>query len=163
MNELGIWKTIKFGFWLGVGFIIPQLIVMYGGTYITFLAMPKMMEMAMDNPSESKDSFDVSEFTSQLDQTKKIEIGKYEDKSKDGQLLILGTITNKGDKPASSIQLEVELFDAEGKFVYECSEYISRKLVPGDTENFQVKCGCNTSPIPEYKSVDIRVVGAHGF
>lgn len=163
MTEYGIWKTIKTGFWLGVGFIIPLMIVMYGDTLLTFLAMPSMIEMSSSSDGESSGIFDASGIESTLDRGKQIEIGDYEDKSKDGQLLILGVVTNKGDSSASSIQLEAELFDANEKFVYECSEYINNKVMPGETENFQIKCGCKDSQIPEYSSINIRVVSAHGF
>jgi len=163
VTEYGIWKTIKIGFWLGVGFIIPQMVVMYGGTLLTFLAMPSMIEMSSSSDDESSGIFDMGGIGSTLDKRKQIEVGDYEDKSKDGQLLILGVVTNKGDSPASSIQLEAELFDENEKFVYECSEYISNKVMPGETENFQIKCGCRDSQIPEYNSIKIRVVGAHGF
>jgi hypothetical protein len=36
MNEYGIWKTIKIGFWLGIGFIVPQLIVMYADRFFSY-------------------------------------------------------------------------------------------------------------------------------
>jgi hypothetical protein len=72
MNEYGVWKTIKIGFWLGIGFIIPQMIVMYGGTVISILAMPSMMEMSMNSGVESLGSFDVGNISPQLDEKKKI-------------------------------------------------------------------------------------------
>jgi hypothetical protein len=87
----------------------------------------------------------------------------YEDKTKGGQLLILGSIRNNGSKPASSIQLEAELFDVNDKFVYECTEYISNEVMSGESENFQIKCGCRDSQLPEYSSINIRVIGAHSF
>jgi hypothetical protein len=60
---------------------------------IGFLAMPSIMETSIDGSS----------YFSQHDDKDQIEIGAYEDKTKDGQLLVLGYLTNKGDKPASSI------------------------------------------------------------
>ncbi len=153
MLDLGKWKIIKLGFWLGIGFIIPQIIVLYGGSIVAALAMPAMMEMPMQD----------TDVISSLDRKDQIEIGPYEDKSNATQLLILGTIVNTGSEPASSIQLEAELFDAEKKFVYECTEYISNRVMPGESENYQIKCGCSSSPIPKYSTINVRVVGAHGF
>ena len=98
-----------------------------------------------------------------MDIRQQIEIGAYDDKTKDGQLLILGTITNKANKPASSIQLEAELFDSNGEFVYECTEYIGSKVVSGASENFQIKCGCRDSQLPKYSSIEIRFISAHSY
>ena len=57
-------------------------------------------------------------------------------------------------------QIEAELFDANGVFVYECSDYINVKLAAGQTENYQVKCGCNKNGLPEYDSIKLRITRA---
>lgn len=147
MNEYGILKTIKTGFLFGLGLIIPLIIAMYGGRVITVLVMSSATPV----------------MTSQIDAKKQIEIVSYEDKTKDGQLLILGSIKNNGAKSASSIQLEAELFDDNDKFVYECTEYVSNNVMPGESENFQIKCGCIDSQLPKYSSLKIRVINAHGI
>lgn len=147
MNEYGIWKTIKTGFWFGLGLIIPLVMVLYGGRVITILAMSSVKPV----------------ITSQLDAKKQIKIVSYEDKTKDGQLLIVGSLKNNGTKSTSSIQLEAELFDGNGKFVYECTEYISNDVLPMESENFQIKCGCKDSQLPKYSSLKIRVISAHGI
>ncbi len=154
MENWGIWKLIKVGFWLGIGFILPQLVVMYSGTVISVLAMPSIMG--------SSDNY-MSDISSRLNRTSQIEILEQREQNNGEQLLILGKIKNTGNKIASSIQLEAELLDSEGVFVYECSEYISKKLKPGDIENYQIKCGCGDSPLPAYKSITVRVVSASGF
>lgn len=46
------------------------------------------------------------------------------------------------------IQLETELCEGGGGFIYESSENISKKLPADDIENFQIKCGCNANPAP---------------
>jgi hypothetical protein len=163
MQEYGIWKTIKVGFWLGIGFIIPQMIVMYGGTIMTFIAMPSMMQGVMEDGMEENISENMEDFTSELNRTAQVELLAHEDRSRDGQLLILGSLKNGGEKPVSSIQLEAELFDENNKFVYECTEYISRRLMSGDVENYQIKCGCKGGELPQYSTFTVRVVGAQGF
>ena len=155
MEKWGIWKYIKVGFWLGVGFIIPQLFVLYSGTYLTMLAAPSFMGAIEDEYTSSfSDSFDVTE---------NVKINDHEEKVNGNQLLIIGSISNIGDSKVSSIQLEAELLDDNGKFVYECSEYIRRDLKPGDTENYQINCGCGKNPLPEYASVTVRVVSASKY
>ncbi|MCF6226191.1 MAG: hypothetical protein L3J22_07835 [Xanthomonadales bacterium] len=166
MENLGVWKTIKIGFWIGIGFIIPQMIVLYGGTVLTVLTMPSMMEASFVEGYEAIDS-DISSFESNFDsnfdRTDQIEIKEYRVLKNGNQLLILGSVFNKGNKVTNSIQLEAELSDMDGKFVYECSEYISKKISPGESENFQIKCGCGKGQVPEYDSVNVRVMSASSY
>ena len=152
MENLGKWKLIKIGFLLGIGFIIPQIVTMYAGTAGMAWMLPKMMESSAEDSVES--------FSAMYDKAGQIEIDEYRESKNGNQLLILGTITNAGEDQVSSVQLEAELKDAEGKMVYECSEYISRDMKSGDKENFQIKCGCGKNPVPDYASVDVRVVKA---
>ena len=159
MENWGKWKFIKAGFWLGIGFILPLSVVLYFGTALTMLAMPFMIEASYD--SEVGDA--ISNLTSNLDKTGQIKIQEFREQKNGNQLLILGKIVNSGDEKASSIQLEAELTDKDGKFVYECSEYINQDLKPGDIENFQIKCGCGENPVPEYAEVTVRVVGASNY
>jgi len=159
MENLGTWKLIKIGFWLGIGFIIPQLVVLYSGTALTMLAMPSMVDAAFNSGDEDV----MSSFTSNYDRVDQIEISSYREQKNGTQLLILGSVKNIGDTKASSIQLEAELMDESGNFVYECSEYISNDLKPGDVENFQIKCGCGKNPVPKYAKLNVRVVSASGY
>ena len=118
MENLGIWKTIKIGFWLGIGFIIPQLIVMYSGTVMTVMAMPSLMEISAEDYmvefEEEGDFTDVSSFYEDLDLTSFIQLGEYTERRTDGGLQIIGSVTNTGEKATGSIQVEAELLDAEG-------------------------------------------------
>jgi hypothetical protein len=75
---------------------------------------------------------------------------------------VVGVVANTGSDAWSSINIEVELFDKEGKFVYECSEYIMGILYPGGEENFVVDCsGCEKAPIPEFDNYKIKVTNAY--
>jgi hypothetical protein len=159
METWSKWKLVKAGFWLGIGFIIPQLLVLYGGTILTI----KTMTSTADTPDETEMSEVMSDMASDFDRSGQIKILKYHDKNNSGKVLILGAVENVGKKSVSSIELEAELTDKNGEFVYECSTYISRTMKPGDTENFQIKCGCGNDSIPAYNDVTVRVVSAHGF
>ncbi len=168
MENWGVWKTIKIGFWLGVGFIVPQLVVMYSGTALTLLAMPSILDTAVEEYAndweEDLDAFsEVSDFYSDHDLTDSIEIEKFSERLIDGHLHITGAVSNTGEKAAGSIEIEAELLDAKGEFIYECSEYISRRVLPGESENFLLKCGCSRESVPEYASIDIRIVEATAF
>ena len=77
---------------------------------------------------------------------------------------ITGTLENTSDRTWSGISIEVELFDAGGQFVDECSDYLSGGLDPGERENFKVRCGgCKDSPLPAYSNYTIRVADAHDW
>ncbi len=47
MNDWAIWRLIKAGFWLGIGFIIPSLIVYAIGTAMIVGITPQMFEATM--------------------------------------------------------------------------------------------------------------------
>ncbi|MCG8428726.1 MAG: FxLYD domain-containing protein [Chromatiales bacterium] len=162
MDNWGVWRTIKIGFWLGVGFIVPQLVTMYAGTFMTMLGMPSMMDYSFSVDAGS-DELDMSSFVAGRDLSSNIEIKNYKDTGGEGQLLVVGQIVNEGDRTANTIVLEAELFDANGTFVYECSEYINTPLKPESGENFQIKCGCGSSPIPDYKTLKVRVASASSY
>ncbi len=165
MNDWAIWRLIKAGFWLGIGFIIPSLIVYAIGTAMIVGITPQMFEATMmEEMGEEFEANDaMSEFKSQFDKTTQVEIlERYESKIGE-QLLILGKIKNIGNDDVDSIQLEAELFDSEGKFVYECSEYISKRLKSEEVENFQIKCGCQGQATPAYSSLKVRVVSASSY
>ena len=156
---MGKWSMVKAGFWLGIGFIIPQLVTTASETALTFVAMPVLMQSAMD----TEEGRFVPDFSDEMDRTAMLSVSDVREVRNGEQLLILGMVENTGEKKASSIQLEAELLDEEGVFVYECSRYISKTLMPGDSENFQIKCGCDKEPVPEYASAEVRVVSATGF
>jgi hypothetical protein len=149
MEAWGIWKLIKTGFWFGIGFIVPLLVAIYLSNIIAMMAMPSMAESVFEE-----------NVMSSMDRTDHITINQFEEKEYGSRLLILGVIENTGDEKASSIRLEAELFNDSGEFVYECSEYISSDLLPGDKENFQIRCGCNDQPIPQHSEVKVKVVSA---
>ncbi len=162
MENWSVWKTIKIGFLLGIGFIIPQLLVLYTGTVLTILAIPSMLDAQFDELDEFTDS-GFAEAALDYDRTDHIEVTQFREQKNGEQLLVLGTIQNTGDKSTNSITLEAELSDKAGEFVYECTEYISKNLEPGESENFQIKCGCGQNPMPEYATMNVRVVSASSF
>lgn len=71
---------------------------------------------------------------------------------------IVGTIKNNDKKEFRSIELEAELFDAEGNFIYECTEYLHELLPVGGSVNFKVSCNPLGKELMEtYKSFQLRI------
>lgn len=158
MESLSPWKLIKAGFWVGIGFIVPSIGVYILGTYLVY-SMPSLWQ---SNAMESGN--DVAEkFMSDSDKSGQVKIAQFREVKNGKQLLILGTVENTGESPAGSIRVEAELLDGDRQMIFECSEYISKKLKKGEQENFQIKCGCGDQPVPEHRSVSVRVVGANSF
>ncbi|MET0089930.1 MAG: FxLYD domain-containing protein [Candidatus Thiodiazotropha sp.] len=151
METLKPGKLIKNGFWTGIGFLIPLIGAYILGTYLIY-AMPFLWN--------SSNIDEIENYLDESDKTDQIRIVSFRESMNADQLLILGVIENAGDTPLGSIRLEAELLDDKQQLVYECSEYISKKLKPQQKENFQVRCGCGSQVTPPYESLTLRVVGA---
>jgi hypothetical protein len=162
MENYNTWKLIKAGFWLGIGFIVPTIIVYIIGTIlIDGVLTPMFYATASKDKYEQVKTFE--ETVGDYDKTDQVKVLEYREAKNGDQLLILGKVENQGTTPVSSIEIEAELFDGSKKLVYECSEHISKRLNQGETENFQIKCGCGNQPVPEHESVTVRVVNASNF
>jgi hypothetical protein len=163
MKNLTIFQTIKLGFWLGVGFMIPSLLgsafTALGGFYFAGFMVGESM----------RGEFEMHELPAELSDItgegliKGISIESYEDKSTEKRLIILGSLKNNNDKTVNSINLEAEFFDKNGKFVYECGEYINGPLVSGVSENYKISCGCNKGLMPKYDNFTVRVIDAQSY
>lgn len=157
MDNLKPWTLIKYGFWLGIGFVLPSVVVTIFGSLGALFVMPAAMDAAEEELME-----DV-EFPLDLDKSGLLEITGYREVRTDGQMYIIGAVRNNGEEPLSSVQLEAEMYDADAEFVYECSEYISRSIQPGASENFRMVCGCKDQQLPEYSEIRMSVTNAYSL
>jgi hypothetical protein len=158
MENFSPWKLIKTGFWIGLGFIVPSIGVYILGTYLVY-SMPSLWQSnAMASTQAMAD-----EFLSVTDKLDQVKITEFREVSNGKQLLILGTVESTGETSVGSIRVEAELLDDKKQMVFECSEYIAKKLKKGEQENFQIKCGCGDQPAPVHQSVSVRVVDANSF
>jgi hypothetical protein len=142
------------GFWTGIGLVVPIGLGMLLGSYFVRYS---------DGFLRGADQAEAGYESLVTDYTQFIEITGYRDLSQDGKINVLGSLVNKGSEPIGSIKVEAEFFDDKGEFVLERSEYISKKVQPGQTENFQISCGCKDQVVPAYKSITLKVVSAHNF
>ena len=91
---------------------------------------------------------------------KKVHIIKHEKVQRDDQALVLGTVKNDSKDAVRIISIEVDLFDASGNFVEQCSESIRGSLSPGEERNFKVTCGgCKGKPTVQHSTYKVRVNG----
>ena len=159
MDNLTAWKTIKIGFLLGIGFMIPSALIdsiLIGASYAT---VSSAIEVELDGDYEES----TNEVFAVVDHVQSIELGLYTTTMQGMQLLVQGSFKNVGDIKLDSVEIEAELFDKDGKFVYECSDYISRRFEPQQEENYQIKCGCSKNGLPEYKTINLTVVNASSY
>ena len=90
----------------------------------------------------------------------KVVISQHEKVIRNQTLLILGTMENKGEDVVRVPQVEVDLFDKDGKFVDQCSEYIKGSLKPGESRNFKILCSDGKGHPPvEHASYKVRITG----
>lgn len=85
---------------------------------------------------------------------------EHEEVRRDGAVLFLGTIENRGSEKVRSASVEIDLFDEEGKFVEQCSQYFRGALRAMEQRHFKVSCGgCEDRQVVEHASYKVRVRG----
>jgi len=72
---------------------------------------------------------------------------------------ILGTIENRSDDSVRITSIQADLFDKDGKFVDQCSGYLSSSTKAGESRNFKISCGTKEKPIAEHASYKLRLGG----
>lgn len=129
--------------------------------YSSYSSEDVFSELSAEEVDGSEDV--MSGLMSSFDKSDNIEIVEYRDVRYGDQLLVLGTVRNNGTVRISTIQLEAEFTDKEGKFVYECTTYLGNKIGPGEKENFQIKCSCGNNPVPVYAGLTVKVTSAADY
>ncbi len=91
----------------------------------------------------------------------KLTIESSEPKRSRYNLVVLGTLRNEGPDSWYRIQLEVQLFGRDAKFVGLCRGYAEAAVRPGQRRYFAVDCGRSEGePIPDYSTYKIEIVDA---
>ncbi len=147
-------KKLVLGFATGVGFSIALVLVF-------ILSMDLLVGQMYKETANAADEYLYRQY--KPEDGKLVVENEKSEKDKDG-IIITGVVKNTDDVKWSSISLELELFDKDGNFVHECSEYISQSVEPSQQENFKLKCkGCRKTTIPEFESYKLRVVSASSY
>jgi len=160
LENLSAWKIVKTGFLLGIGFMIPLLLMNVAVLGVSISSI--YSSLANFDDFENLEEFQ-QEYPGFADHIADISIEDYHFLMQGNQLLIHGIIKNNGTDVINSIELEAELFDESEQYVYECSEYMSSKLMPEQQENFQITCGCSDNGLPEFQSVKVKVTNASSY
>ncbi len=171
-------SEIRKGFLIGLGFMIPLLVVEFTIKY-TFYAMTNgvfdayeetlsesgAMNEVGDAALSDSEEYSVKEVYEDFNKSyaEQIFLSPFSENYQGGQLLITGQFTNNSEEDIHSLEIEAELFNAEGIFVYECAKSFYEKQAPGVTENYMIKCGCSKDGVPEYTTAKVRVVKASSY
>lgn len=75
---------------------------------------------------------------------------------------IIGSVQNNSQFEWSGVNLEIELFDEDGNFVYECNDKIAGKVAPSQSENFKVECSTCSKSIPKFSKYEIKIIESFG-
>jgi hypothetical protein len=87
-------------------------------------------------------------------------VTQHQEVTHDGALFVLGTVESRATDRVRTIGIQVDLFDKEGRFVDQCSEYLKGSVKPGESRNFKVPCGgTKERPIVPHDSYKVKVVG----
>ena len=57
-----------------------------------------------------------------------------------GGIAVLGTVENKGSATGPYFQINADLFDKGGKFIYQCMTQLSNGLAKEERANFMIEC-----------------------
>jgi hypothetical protein len=146
------------GFLLGVGFVVAFGLL--GGYAISHMttsrieSSPESIVMTRTYKSKYKE----------YDETAKLSVKVNTEKIGDGSFVLLGEIINNGEDSWQMVNLQADLFDAKGKFIEQCSEYVSQTVRPGDIVNFKLACrsqSCNTVDVNGFESYKLNIASAH--
>lgn len=148
-----MFNRIIHGFLIGLGFSIALILVIGGARYIYMkYVYPEQMSETMLESGLWKEYSDEAGLS----------ITEHSPIQTEFNLEVVGVIQNEGEDTWDGISIEVELFDATGKFIDECTEYISSPIAPSERENFKVSCGgCEKRPLSDFDHYEISIKDAH--
>lgn len=143
LKRLGIGFVYGVGFALGVAGIVG-LGIFGGATYLTS-STGRSVSFPSAGPAASRS--DPNQFV--VSDTSAI-------KNRWGAISVLGTIDNKGDDTPRYVNVYADLFNKDGKFIYQCMHQFNEGLRKGQRANFMIEChGMPEDLVPTYDSYKV--------
>lgn len=147
------------GFLYGAGFSIAFIIIS-SFSFSYFLDRPKETEIERTEYVETRKSEREKIFKNYDESAKLITEVKKENIS-ENEFTLIGSLRNEGDSNWSYIKLKAEIFNKNGEFIDQCSEFITEKSSPGSSINFKLSCGnCSKFTLEGYDSYKLSITGA---
>ena len=96
------------------------------------------------------------------DVTKELTISDIQTRTTDGQLEIVGLITNTGNRTWSLVTVEAAFFDASGGFIDEASEFVQANIAGRAKEHFKIAIRSPSTLLtkPGTKT-NVKIAGGH--
>ena len=139
-------SKIGLGICYGVGISIAVIAIVYG--YEKFDSEKSEYEKYEYADDKDKSSLVIKEHELVINNENLVEI--------------IGSVQNNSKFEWSGVKIEIELFDEDGKFVYECNDTITAKISPSQSENFKVECSSCNKSIPSFTKYEIKIVDSFG-
>jgi hypothetical protein len=143
LRRLGIGFIYGVGFALGVAGIVA-LGVFGGATYLTSTT-GRSVSFPAAGPAESRstpDQFVISDAS--------VITNRW------GSISVLGTVDNKGEDTPRYVNVYADLFNKDGKFIYQCMHQFNEGLRKGQRANFMIEChGIPKELVPSYESYKV--------
>jgi hypothetical protein len=136
-----IGRQIALGFLFGLGFAVAAVLIFTVGQTMY------IKKVTSDPTAYMPDTKSITE---------KLVVSGVEEMKTGNQTYFIGLLTNKSDRAARGVQVQVNLFNKE-KFVDQYSTYLSGTLAAGESEHFKINCGCNGSQPAAHTSYKIKV------
>jgi hypothetical protein len=146
---LGLLKRLGIGFVYGVGFALGVAgvlaLTMFGSTAYFASSTARGVSFSSPGASESRskpDQFVISD-TSTI-------------KNRWGSVSVLGTIENNGEDTPRYVNVYADLFNKDGKFIYQCMHQFNEGLRKAQRANFMIEChGMPPELAPRYESYKV--------
>jgi hypothetical protein len=133
-------EKIKHGFFLGIGFAVAMLGLSFGVSYLASQFFPH---------TTAEDKVKLSEL--HIDQSEVVQ--------RDNKLVVLGSITNTGERKWQRVTLRAELFSSEKKFLDQCERNDLSEYRPKETRHFKIVCSsCKDISPADVSSHSVAVV-----
>jgi len=137
-------KQLAQGFLYGLGFMIAVvLVVVLAQSMLTKAMTPDPTSFLPDTKSI----------------TEKLVVSGVEEMKTGSQTYFVGLLTNKSDRVARGVQVQVNLFNKD-KFVDQYSTYLTGSLAAGESQYFKITCGCKENQPAPHTSYKIRVTSS---
>ena len=124
-------RRMGIGFLYGVGFLVgiavAAMLVMYVGVSVISPQSGARVSLGPSTVERPRPNQIVFSDTNML-------------KNSWGSVTVLGTVENKGDATGMYLQLNADLFDKTGKFIYQCMTQFHDGLRQNERANFMIEC-----------------------
>jgi hypothetical protein len=136
-------ERIKHGFFLGLGFTIAMLGLSIAGSYFAG---------RLFSPERKEETVRLSD----------LHVEQSEIVQRENKLVILGSITNNGERKWHGVTLRAELFGNEKKFLDQCELNDRAKYDPKETKHFKIVCSsCKDISLSDISSHTVAVIEAY--